>query len=99
MEALSITSRPRKREADEIVSEPMPPGRRLTGVDVSKWQGEVNWRRVAEDHTFAIVKATEGVGYVDPKFRKNVALAGATSIRSSERTSRWLVRSGGTMGR
>ena len=55
------------------------------GIDVSHWQGDINWSAVAADGIdFAIIKATEGVGtdaYKDPKFatnRDNAQLAGIT---------------------
>lgn len=42
------------------------------GVDVSHWQGEVDWPAVAADGIdFAIVKATEGVESIDRRFAAN----------------------------
>lgn len=39
------------------------------GIDVSHFQGQVDWAAVAASgKTFAIVKATEGIDYVDPTF-------------------------------
>jgi lysozyme len=44
----------------------------LHGVDVSKWNHVVRWRRVrAAGQTFAIMKATEGRDWVDPKYARN----------------------------
>lgn len=44
----------------------------LYGVDVSHHQGAVNWRAVKGDGIgFAIVKATEGTGFVDSRFSQN----------------------------
>jgi len=46
----------------------------INGIDVSKWQSEVKWDQVASDRPdirFAIVKASEGVGYTDPRFSEN----------------------------
>ena len=38
------------------------------GVDVSHWQPPIEWNHVAASgYTFAIVKLTEGVGYIDPR--------------------------------
>jgi lysozyme len=46
----------------------------ITGIDVSKWQGSVDWSLVAQSgHRFAFCKATEGVGYSDPRFQENWA--------------------------
>lgn len=53
----------------------------LQGIDVSAWQGEINWSKVASDTQirFAFLKATEGghlveqtsKGYLDPSFESN----------------------------
>ncbi|WP_082890993.1 GH25 family lysozyme [Brevibacillus sp. SKDU10] len=33
----------------------------IKGIDVSKWQGEINWNQVASDGVkYAFIKATEG---------------------------------------
>lgn len=43
------------------------------GVDVSHYQGSINWTAVyADGKTFAFVKATEGVTYNDPRFVANM---------------------------
>jgi lysozyme len=44
--------------------------RKITkGVDVSSAQGSIDWKKVrAAGYDFAIIKATEGVGYTDPTF-------------------------------
>ena len=45
---------------------------RIAGIDVSRWQGEINWPLVAESDTkFVIMKATEGTNYTDTKFNYN----------------------------
>jgi GH25 family lysozyme M1 (1,4-beta-N-acetylmuramidase) len=53
-----------------------------TGIDVSHYQGTISWGAVASDGVdFAIIKATEGRKYVDPRFasnRTNAQLAGVT---------------------
>jgi lysozyme len=44
----------------------------LNGVDVSHWQGAINWYSVANSgRTFAFAKATEGLTYTDPNFATN----------------------------
>jgi GH25 family lysozyme M1 (1,4-beta-N-acetylmuramidase) len=52
------------------------------GVDVSHWQGDIDWAAVASDGIdFAIMKATESTTYTDTKFkqnRTNAQLAGIT---------------------
>jgi lysozyme len=43
----------------------------ISGIDVSKWQGDIVWSVVAQQVKFALFKATEGKGYTDPKFARN----------------------------
>mgnify|MGYP003425292255 FL=1 len=44
----------------------------LRGIDVASWQGTPDWRAVAASGiSFAITKATEGVGYLNPTFARN----------------------------
>ena len=46
----------------------------LLGVDVSGWQGQVDWEAVQRSgRTFAFAKATEGVTFVDRTFSANRA--------------------------
>jgi len=45
----------------------------IKGIDVSHWQGDINWNSVASaGYKFAFCKATQGVGYTDPKFTTNM---------------------------
>lgn len=47
---------------------------RLSGIDVSHYQGQVNWSKVqAAGVAFAFAKATEGVNYTDATFATNWA--------------------------
>jgi len=41
------------------------------GVDVSHWQGVIDWPVVAQNVEFCIMKATEGVDYVDTNLQVN----------------------------
>lgn len=42
------------------------------GVDVSEYQGDIDWVRIEEQGIhFAFIKATEGSGYTDPYFSQN----------------------------
>ena len=44
----------------------------IQGLDVSMWQGEIDWQAVAAaGYKFVIIKASEGVNYVDPCFVAN----------------------------
>jgi lysozyme len=44
----------------------------IQGIDVSYWQGDIDWKRVREAGVhFAFIKATEGGDHLDPKFLEN----------------------------
>ena len=44
-----------------------------TGIDVSRYQGKIDWARVKAGGTgFAIIKCTQGVNTVDPEFHRNM---------------------------
>lgn len=65
----------------------IPEGYLIHGIDVSRYQRSVNWKKVAQMKVadvkigFAFVKATEGVFSVDPAFRRNWRALSQTSIR------------------
>lgn len=45
---------------------------RTPGIDVSRWQGEIDWRVVAAGgYRFVIIRATVGDYYTDPRFYEN----------------------------
>lgn len=51
------------------------------GIDVSKYQGNIDWRQVKEAGvSFAFIKATEGGDRVDSKFAYNWAAAKAAGV-------------------
>ncbi|MGD7002272.1 glycoside hydrolase family 25 protein [Corynebacterium halotolerans] len=57
----------------------------LSGVDVSSWQhpesAPINWAGVSGDgHHFAVVKATEGIGYVNPHLHEDAGQAAASGL-------------------
>ena len=53
----------------------------LYGIDVSKWQGTIDWARVrAAGKRFAFGKATEGVSVVDSTYARNKSGAMANGI-------------------
>src|SRR5580765_6643007 len=60
-------------------------GATVTGIDVSHYQGTVDWAKVAASgRKFGIAKATEGTGYVDASFAANwAAMANAGVIRGA----------------
>ena len=44
----------------------------IQGIDVSYWQGDIDWQKVGESGVhFAFIKATEGGDHFDPKFHEN----------------------------
>jgi GH25 family lysozyme M1 (1,4-beta-N-acetylmuramidase) len=55
---------------------------KITGIDVSHWQGPIDWQKVVNSGKadFVIVKATEGRAQVDPMFTTNVAGAAAKGL-------------------
>ena len=60
---------------------PSSAGSVVYGVDVSHWQGTINWNSVySAGYRFAFVKASEGVSYQDPNFVTNMANAKAAGL-------------------
>ena len=44
----------------------------IQGIDISRWQGEIDWAAVKRAGTrFVFMKATDGGDYVDPSFQRN----------------------------
>ena len=57
-------------------------GSYLPGIDVSRWQGTIDWGQVAGDGVrFVFMKATDGTTIVDPTYETNLAGARANGIR------------------
>jgi lysozyme len=53
----------------------------VAGIDVSNWQGVIDWAKVAKSgYKFAFLKATEGGTYTDPTFANNRLNANANGI-------------------
>ncbi len=51
------------------------------GIDISRWQGDIDWRAVKAAGTrFAFIKATEGGDHIDPRFLQNWNGARAAGI-------------------
>ncbi|WP_052583958.1 lysozyme [Saccharomonospora iraqiensis] len=62
-------SRQRALEPRGLNSDGGPATATVDGIDVSSWQGEVDWAHWwDEGKRFAYVKATEGTGYTNPYF-------------------------------
>lgn len=55
---------------------------RMPGIDVSHFQGAVDWQAVAgHGIAFTYLKATEGLGYADPRHSRNHAQATEAGLR------------------
>lgn len=56
---------------------------RVAGIDVSRWQGVIDWQAVVAaeaGYRFAFIRATIGDSYVDPRFHINWAGASAAGL-------------------
>jgi GH25 family lysozyme M1 (1,4-beta-N-acetylmuramidase) len=61
---------------------PTPPPASTPGIDVSHWQGTINWAQVAgAGKQFVFLKATEGSAYADPTYSGNRSGARAAGIK------------------
>jgi len=59
-------------------------GYRIKGVDVSRYQGHIDWQEIAaQDIQFAFIKATEGSGYQDPGFAYNYGQAQEAGLQAA----------------
>ena len=64
-----------------MLSAPFTFSQTIYGIDVSHWQGNIDWELLSEDgYTFSWVKATEGMTYTDPMFFNNISNGMATDI-------------------
>ncbi len=64
-----------------MLSTPFTFSQTIYGIDVSHWQGNIDWELLSEDgYTFSWVKATEGMTYTDPMFFNNISNGMATDI-------------------
>ncbi len=64
-----------------LLNHPSPKRYPVRGVDVSRYQGEIDWQTLAgEGIDFAFIKATEGSSYADPRFASNYAEARTTDL-------------------
>ena len=51
------------------------------GIDVSRWQEEINWSQVAKDDISFVMLGTRSKGAVDPDFHKNIQNAATNGIK------------------
>lgn len=43
----------------------------IVGNDIARYQGDIDYEIYKDNSHFVIIKATEGVGYIDPKYARN----------------------------
>lgn len=64
----------------------LPEGYTIHGIDVSWYQGSIDWKAVKEMQVknvkigFAFIKSTEGVGLIDKQFKRNWKKAGEAGL-------------------
>lgn len=59
-----------------------PKDHAVHGVDVSRWQGSIDWERLrSRGANFVFIKATDGGDHLDPMFRKNWRGAHAAGLK------------------
>ncbi len=52
------------------------------GVDVSRWQGDINWAKLrTQGANFVFIKATDGGDHLDPMFKKNWKAADQAGLK------------------
>lgn len=73
---------PKFQDTDPQDFGPLNPHRHpVHGIDVSKWQGDIDWWKVKQSGvSFAFIKATEGKDSADPKFQEYWRQADAVGI-------------------
>lgn len=65
-----------------VAAAPAAPPRYVRGLDVSRWDGRIDWARVATaGYRFAFAEATNGNTRVDPTYGRNRAGAAAAGIQ------------------
>ncbi|HEY5818156.1 MAG TPA: GH25 family lysozyme [Mesorhizobium sp.] len=81
-----------------------PKAHAVHGVDVSRWQGRIDWTKLrSQGANFAYIKATDGGDHLDPMFRKNWKAAQAAGLkrgayhffywcRSASSQAEWFIR-------
>jgi GH25 family lysozyme M1 (1,4-beta-N-acetylmuramidase) len=64
-----------------VVTAPPPPSSYVEGIDVSTYQGTIDYAKVkASGKRFVVAKATEGIGFTDPKWQLNKTNAMAAGL-------------------
>jgi lysozyme len=80
---VGTVSRHRFRDAKPInFGKASPRQMAVHGVDVSRWQGNIDWVKLrSQGANFAYIKATDGGDHLDPMFRKNWRAAHAAGLK------------------
>lgn len=66
------------KAAAAVPEKPKPPTNpdnvQFDGIDISKYQGVINWEELKKQSKikFVYIKATEGTDYVDPRYHENI---------------------------
>ncbi len=67
--------------ATQAIQEVCPDGETTYGIDVSYYQGNIDWQAVRDDGVrFAFIRVSDGTGFEDPKFQQNWEGARAAGI-------------------
>lgn len=59
-------------EGEQAFSATCASGGTVKGIDVSYYQGTIDWRRVADDGVrYAFIRVSDGTGFIDSQFERN----------------------------
>ncbi|MBX3577120.1 MAG: glycoside hydrolase family 25 protein [Rhizobiaceae bacterium] len=81
--AIGAVQRQKFRDAKPInFGKTSPKDYAVHGVDVSRWQGEIDWVKLrSQGANFAYIKATDGGDHLDPMFKKNWKAAAQAGLK------------------
>ena len=66
----------------KVYALPAGPGEQIEGIDVSQWQGNIDFDQVAASGIQAVyIRSSMGSGYVDPYFEQNYQMAKAAGLK------------------
>ena len=66
----------------KVYALPAGPGEQIEGIDVSQWQGNIDFDQVAASGIQAVyIRSSMGSGYVDPYFDQNYQMAKAAGLK------------------
>ena len=81
--AAGMITRHRFRDAKPInFGKSSPKQLAVHGVDISRWQGEIDWAKLrGQGANFVYIKATDGGDHLDPMFKKNWRAADRAGLK------------------